>query len=131
MSGRFSLYAGVEAPARQRGREQEGSEENVLAFYRGICTCAGHVHVRAVRAMRAAHLDKSALASPCLLCAQALSCRLECWFFQRPGRDDNSNVETKTICSGLLHTLTQFGVICKLSEGALDRFIQITDKDVK
>ena len=24
-------------------------------------------------------------------------------FFQRPGRDDNGNVEIKPVCSGLLH----------------------------
>ncbi|KAK4831150.1 hypothetical protein QYF61_015453 [Mycteria americana] len=30
-----------------------------------------------------------------------------------------------------INTPTQFGVICKLSEGALDPFIQIIDKDIK
>jgi len=74
MSGQLSLCAGVEAPvraepsskaARRRARAREGSEEHVLPFYRGICTCAEHVCIRAVRAMRAARLDKSALASPC------------------------------------------------------------------
>jgi len=54
----------------RRGGEQEGSEERVLPFHRGICAHAEHVRVRAVCAMRAARLDKSALASPrATLCA--------------------------------------------------------------
>jgi len=69
MSSRLSLCAGVEAPARvepsseaarSRARERESSKEHVLPF----CACAEHVRVHAVPAMRAAHLDKSALACP-------------------------------------------------------------------
>jgi len=55
---------GQSPAARQRGGEKEGSEEHVLLFYRGICACAEHVHICAVPAMRAAHLDKSALTHP-------------------------------------------------------------------
>jgi len=79
MPGRLSLCAGVEAPARAepsseaaRRRARESSEEHVLPFYRAICPCAEHVCVRAVRAIRAACLDKSSLAGPCAtLCASA------------------------------------------------------------
>jgi len=46
--------------AMWRAREQEGSEEHVLSFYRGICSCTVH----AVRVIRAARLDKSSFASP-------------------------------------------------------------------
>jgi len=59
---------------RRRGGEQEreSSEEHMLPFYRGICACAEHVHVRAIRAMHAARLDKSALAHPHItLCTSA------------------------------------------------------------
>ena len=75
----------------------------MLPFYRGICACAERVRVRAVPAMRAACLDKSVLASPrASLCASAFL-QVLVMFFQRPGRDDNGNVETKPVCSGLLH----------------------------
>jgi len=113
MSGRLSLCAGVEAPtraepsseaARRRTREREHSEEHVLPFYRGICACAEHVRVRAVCAMRAAHLDKSALARPrTTLCASTFLQVVVEASFQRPARDDNGNVEKKTVCSSLLH----------------------------
>jgi len=75
----------------------------VLPFYRGICACAEHVRIRAVPAKRAAHLDKSVLARPhATLCESAsLQVFVEV-SFQRPARDDNGNVETKTVCSGLL-----------------------------
>jgi len=63
--------------ARRRARGQEGGEEHVLPFYRGICECAEHFCIRAVPAMRAARLDKSVFARPwATLCASAvLSCR--------------------------------------------------------
>jgi len=93
-----------ESGARQRGEEQEREEEHVLPFYRGICACAEHVQVRAVRAIRAARLDKSILARPCAtLCASAFLQVIVAVSFQRPARDDNGNVETKTAYSGLLH----------------------------
>ena len=50
--------------ARRWVREQESSKEHVLLFYSGICPCSEHVHIRAVRAICAAHLDKSCLAGP-------------------------------------------------------------------
>jgi len=93
--------------ARRRGGEQEAGKEHVLPFYRGICAYTEHFHVRAVRAMHVACLDKSAVAGPCAtLCAQALSCRSLWRFFRRSGRGDNGNVETKPVCSSLLHTYT-------------------------
>jgi len=92
-----------EGGARRRGGEQEREEEHVLPFYRGICACAEHVRVRAVPAMRAACLDKSFLACPCAtLCASAFLQVIVAVSFQRPARDDNGNVEKKTVCSGLL-----------------------------
>ena len=98
---------GRRAAARWRGGEQEGGKEHVLPFYRGICTCAEHVCVRAVPAMRAAYLDKSILARPCAtLCASAFLQVVVAVFFQRPARDDNGNVKTKPVCSGLLQVST-------------------------
>jgi len=91
----------------RRGGEQEGGEEHVLPFYRGICACAEHVRIRAVPAMRAARLDKSDLACPrTTLCASAFLQVVVAASFQRPARDDNGNVETKPVCSGLLQWLT-------------------------
>ena len=76
----------------------------MLPFYRGICACAEHVHIHAVPAMRAARLDKSVLACPrATLCASAFLQVVVAVSFQRPARDDNGNVETKPVCSGLLH----------------------------
>jgi len=109
MSGRLSLCAGVELQqgrspaARRQGGEQEGGEDHVLPFYRGICACAEHVHICAVPAMRAARLNKSILARPCAtLCASAFLQVVVAVSFQRSARDDNGNVETKPVCSGLL-----------------------------
>jgi len=85
----------------RRGGEQEGSEEHVLPFYRGICACAEHVCIHAVPAMRAARLDKSVLARPrTTLCTSAFLQVVVAVSFQRPARD--GNVETKPVCSGLL-----------------------------
>jgi len=57
---------GHSTAARWQGGKQEGSEEHVLSFYRGICPCA----ISPVRAIHAARLDKSTLASlrasPCV-----------------------------------------------------------------
>jgi len=54
--------------------------------------------------MRAAYLDKSILARPCAtLCASAFLQVVVAVSFQRPARDDKGNVETKPVCSGLLH----------------------------
>jgi len=79
----------------------------VLPFYRGICACAEHVHVRAVPAMCTACLDKSVLARPrATLCASAFLQVVVAVSFQRPARDDNGNVETKPVCSGLLHMVS-------------------------
>ena len=90
--------------AARRARAQEGGEEHVLAFYRGICTCAEHVCIHAVPAMRAARLDKSVFAHPwATLCASAFLQVVVADSFQRPARDGNSDVETKPVCSGLLH----------------------------
>jgi len=90
--------------ARRRGGEQEGGKDHVLPFYRGICACAEHVRIRAVPAMRAACLDKSVLAHPrATLCTSALLQVVVAVSFQRPARDDNGNVETKPVCSGVLH----------------------------
>ena len=76
----------------------------MLPFYRGICACAEHVRIRAVPAMRAAHLDKSVLARPCAsLCASAFLWVVVVVSFRRPVRDDDGNVEKKPVCSGLLH----------------------------
>jgi len=89
--------------ARRQGAEQEGGEEHVLPFYRGICACAEHVRVRAVRAKRAACLDKSVLARPrATLCASAFLQVIVAVSFQRPARHDNGNVEKKLVCSSLL-----------------------------
>jgi len=75
----------------------------VLPFYRGICACAEHVRIRAVPAMCAACLDKSVLARPrASLCASAFLQVVVAVSFQRSARDDNDNVETKPVCSGLL-----------------------------
>ena len=75
----------------------------MLPFYRGICACTGHVRVRAVPAMHAAHLDKSVLARPrATLCTSAFLQVVVAASFQRPERDDNGNVEAKPVCSGLL-----------------------------
>jgi len=75
----------------------------MLPFYRGISACAEHVRIRAVPAMCAALLDKSILARPRpTLCASAFLQVVVAASFQRPGRDDNGNVETKPFCSGLL-----------------------------
>ena len=74
----------------------------MLPFYRGICPCTEHVRVHAVRAMRAARLDKSDLASPCTTLPASTFLQFVVVFFRKPGRDDNSNVETKPVCSGLL-----------------------------
>ena len=54
----------------------------MLPFCRGICSCAENVRVRAVHAIRAARLDKSALARPCAtLCASAfLQVVVVCFF---------------------------------------------------
>jgi len=97
-------WRGWSPAARWQGGEQEGNEEHVLPFYRGICACAEHVHIRAVPAMRAARLDKSVLARPrASLCASAFLQVVVAVSFQRPARDDNGNVETKPVCSYLLH----------------------------
>jgi len=56
--------------------------------------------------MRAARLDKSVLACPrATLCASAFLQVVVAVSFQRPARDGNGNVETKPVCSGLLHPL--------------------------
>jgi len=91
-----------------QGGEQEGGEEHVLPFYRGICSCAERVRIRAVPAMHAAHLDKSVLAHPrASLCASAFLQVLVVVSFQRPARDGNGNVETKPVCRGLLQATKQ------------------------
>jgi len=60
-------------PRRGGEQERESSQEHVLPFYRGICACTEHVHIRAVQAMRAARLGKSALARPgAAVCTSAL-----------------------------------------------------------
>jgi len=57
---------------RGAGQEKASSKDHVLPFYRGIHAGAEHVRISAVRAMRAALLDKSALASPrATLCTSA------------------------------------------------------------
>ena len=64
---------------QHQGGEEESKRERParsmccpIIPYRGICTCAEHVHVRAVHAMRSALLEKSTLASPhATLCASA------------------------------------------------------------
>jgi len=90
--------------ARRRARDKESSEEHVLLFYRGICACAEHVPICAFPAIRAVRLDKSALASPrATLCTSAFL-QVIVAVFQRPGRDDNGNVETKPACSAILHS---------------------------
>jgi len=96
-------WRGRRPVATRRGGEQEGSEEHVLPFYRGICACAEHVPIRTVPAMHAACLDKSVLARPCaILCASAFLQVILAVSFQRPARDDNGNIEKKMVCSGLL-----------------------------
>jgi len=76
----------------------------VLPFCRGICACAEHVRIRAVPTMCAARLDKSVLARPhTYLCTSAFLQVVVAASFQRPARDDNDNVKTKPVCSGLLH----------------------------
>jgi len=83
--------------------EQEGGEEHVLPFYRGIFACAEHVCIHAVPAMCAACLDKSVFACPrATLCASAFLQVVVAASFQRLARDGNSDVETKPVCSGLL-----------------------------
>ena len=63
---------GTQQQGDEEGSKRESCEEHVLTFYRGICACAEHVRVRAVRAMHAARLDKSAFARPrATLCASA------------------------------------------------------------
>jgi len=93
-----------EGGVQQRGGEEESKrerEEHVLPFYRGICACTDHVHVRA---MRAARLDKYVLArSRATLCASTFLQVVVAVSFQKPARDDNGNVETKPVCSSLLH----------------------------
>jgi len=74
-----------EGRGQQRGGEQEreSSQEHVLPFYRGICACAEHVHIRVVRAMCAARLGKSALARPgAAVCASAFLQVLVAVFFR-------------------------------------------------
>ena len=55
--------------------------------------------------MRAARLDKSALASPRTIPHSSAFLQVVVAVFWRPGRDDNGNVETKPVRSGLLHTV--------------------------
>jgi len=65
MSSQLSLCAGMEVLARTRSGSKEARRRaRRMPFYRGICPCTERVRVGAVRAMCAAHLDKTPLAGP-------------------------------------------------------------------
>jgi len=95
-------------PSKGGGQEQGGEEESKRKRgLRGACAAL----LEGELGMRRVCPHTCSLCHACCPLRQVRSCLSMCysvhkrwlwWFFQRPGRDDNGNVDTKPVCSSLL-----------------------------